>query len=428
MRALDAVLGAPWAIQPDALEQIIQIASREHEVSKEALEKYRADTVARAETLEQRGPVAILNVSGPLFRRANLFTEFSGATSYDILRRDLQVALDNRDIRSILLNVDSPGGAVNGCGELAKAIFAAEKPVVAYVGGMCASAAYWLASAAQQILVDDTALLGSIGVMAGIRDTSERDRASGVRDIEFVSSQSPKKNPSPDSEEGSSSYQKLVDDQAAVFIAAIAKHRGITPELVASDYGQGGVLVGAEAVSAGMADGLGTFEDVLARLTTGETFARAPKSNRSRAAVDDQAAQPAANHSQQKEKPMADEPKAGDKTANTEAAIAAAKTEAAQAAVKADRERRASILALEEAKGREALAEHLYASTDMDVDTVKATLAAAPKAEEKEPDPAAEYEADRTRANGAGLGGAVPPQKPKAKIDPAGIYAARRGE
>ncbi|WP_421998196.1 S49 family peptidase [Roseovarius confluentis] len=428
MRALDAVLGAPWAIQPDALEQIIQIASREHEVSKEALEKYRADTVARAETLEQRGPVAILNVSGPLFRRANLFTEFSGATSYDILRRDLQVALDNRDIRSILLNVDSPGGAVNGCGELAKAIFAAEKPVVAYVGGMCASAAYWLASAAQQILIDDAALLGSIGVMAGIRDTSERDRASGVRNIEFVSSQSPKKNPSPDSEEGSSSYQKLVDDQAAVFIAAVAKHRGITPELVASDYGQGGVLVGAEAVSAGMADGLGTFEDVLARLTTGETFARAPKSNRSRAAVDDQAAQPAANHSQQKEKPMADEPKAGDKTADTEAAIAAAKTEAAQAAVKADRERRASILALEEAKGREALAEHLYASTDMDVDTVKATLAAAPKAEEKESDPAAEYETDRTRANGAGLGGAVPPQKPKAKIDPAGIYAARRGE
>lgn len=431
MRAIDAVLGAPWAIQPDALEQIIQIAAREHEVSHDALEKYRADTVARAETLEQRGPVAILHVAGPLFRRANLFTEFSGATSYDILRRDLQVALDNRDIKSVLLNIDSPGGAVNGCGELAKAIYASEKPVVAYVGGMGASAAYWLASAARQVVVDDAALLGSIGVMAGIRDTSERDRANGVRDIEFVSSQSPNKNPSPDSEEGVTSYQKLVDDQAGVFIAAVARHRGVSADVVARDYGQGGVLVGADAVSAGMADGVGTFEDVLARLTGGEDFARAPKRNRSRAAVENPAAEPAVTHHQNKETMMAGENQAGAQPAtdDNDAAIAAARTEAAQAAVKADRERRASILALDEAKGRESLAEHLYASTEMDVETVKATLAAAPKAQDPAPasDPAADYEANRTAAAGAGLGGPVPPQKPKAKIDPADIYAARRG-
>ena len=197
MNAFDAALGTPWAIQPDALEQILSIAARDHEVTPEALEAYRAESVGRSATLEQRGPVAILNVQGPLFRRANMFTEFSGATSYDILRRDLQVALDNRDIRSILLNIDSPGGAVNGCGELAKAIYAAEKPVVAYVGGMGASAAYWLATAARQVVIDDSAEVGSIGVILGMTDTSEQDRARGVRDIEFVSSQSPMKNPVP---------------------------------------------------------------------------------------------------------------------------------------------------------------------------------------------------------------------------------------
>ncbi|MGY6705916.1 S49 family peptidase [Roseinatronobacter sp.] len=428
MRALDAVLGAPWAIQPDALEQIIQIAAREHDVSPEALEKYRADTVARAETLEQRGSVAILNVAGPLFRRANLFTEFSGATSYDVMRRDLQVALDNRDIKSILLNIDSPGGAVNGCGELAKAVFASEKPVVAYVGGMCASAAYWLASAAQQVIVDDAALVGSIGVMAGIRDTSEQDRASGVRNIEFVSSQSPNKNPSPDTEEGATSYQKLVDDQAAVFIAAVAKHRGVTAEVVARDYGQGGVLVGADAVAAGMADGIGTFEEVLARLTSGEVFARAPKQNRSQSAVDNLATQPVVTHHRDKENIMAGETKAGTQPAleTNDAAIEAARAEAATAAVAADRGRRKAIMALPESKGREALAEHLYASTEMDVETVKAALAVAPMAGDAEPDPAAEYEASRASVAGAGLGGPVPAQKTKTKIDPAGIYADRR--
>ena len=115
------------------------------------------------------------------------------------------------------------------------------------------------------------------------------------------------------------------------------------------------------------------------------------------------AAKPAASTSQQ-ETPMADQNPAGDKTADADA-----QRKAAADAVKADRERRAAVMALPEAKGREALAEHLYASTEMTADQIKATLAAspAPKADEQKPetDPAA-YEA--SRLNGAGLGGKAP--------------------
>jgi membrane-bound ClpP family serine protease len=94
-------------------------------------------------------------------------------------------------VSAIVLNLDTPGGAVNGVDELARAIFAARerKRIIAYVGGMGASAGYWLASAASEIVVSDAAILGSIGVRMVAQDTTEADRKSGR--VEFISSQSP---------------------------------------------------------------------------------------------------------------------------------------------------------------------------------------------------------------------------------------------
>lgn len=312
MRALDAALGTPWAIQIPALEQILSIAAREHEVTPEALEKYRAQSIEKGEALERRGSVAVLHAVGPMFRRANLFTAFSGGVSYDVLRRDLQVAIDDKDVSSILLDIDSPGGHANGIGELAKAIQESPKPVVAYVGGSGASAAYWLASAASEIVVDDSAALGSIGVIVGFTDSSESDRAKGVKRFEFVSSQSPLKNGDPATPAGATEYQRLADEMAQVFIDAVAKHRGVDSETVASSFGRGGVLIGARAVEAGMADRVGTYEDVLAELAERAPARRTSSRNDRRlAASQDPAsinagpAAPVAIHSQP-EDPMAD--------------------------------------------------------------------------------------------------------------------------
>lgn len=117
-----------------------------------------------------------------------------------------------------------------------------------------------------------------------------------------------------------------------------------------------------------------------------------------------------------KEKPMSDKPKADDQAVNLEAE----RQTAATAAVRADRDRRQAIMALDEANGRESLAEHLYASTEMDVETVKATLAAAPKAEAKDgPD---EY--GRARMAGAGLGG-TPKPGPTMRVDIVGDMKRR---
>jgi signal peptide peptidase SppA len=270
MSALEAALQAHWAMLPDRLEVLCDIAARTNDPSPEVLEAYRAEAATRGERMTQRDGVAILEVSGPLFKKANLFTRVSGATSYEILRRDLQVALDDPGIRSIMLKVDSPGGEANGCDELARAIFDARgsKPIWAFVSGQACSGGYWLASAAERVVVSDAAMLGSIGVVLGVADRRKADEKNGVTKMEFVSSQSPGKRPDIQTDEGKARIQKMVDDLADVFVSAVAKHRGVSAEDVVQKFGAGGVEVGANAVALGMADEVGQFEAALSALST----------------------------------------------------------------------------------------------------------------------------------------------------------------
>jgi signal peptide peptidase SppA len=255
-------------MEEGALRGLLEIAARENDVTPEALEAYRAQWIEHAEQARVRDGVAILDLRGPLFKRANLFQAMSGATSYEVLRRDFASVVDDQTIGAILLHVDSPGGEALGTAELAEAIYAARgtKPIVAYVGGLGASAAYWLASAADEIVVDATAIVGSIGVRMAVRDTRAAEEKAGIRRIEFVSSQSPAKIDDPATDEGRARIQKTIDALAEVFIGAVARNRGVSREAVLERFGQGGTEVGQAAVDAGLADRLGSFEGVFGEL------------------------------------------------------------------------------------------------------------------------------------------------------------------
>ncbi|WP_378952088.1 S49 family peptidase [Mesorhizobium sp. ANAO-SY3R2] len=254
---------------PEAVEQVLEVAARENDPTPEALEAYRAARADNGERLSIRGNVGILDAKGPMFKRANLMTAFSGATSYEVLRRDLQIALDTTSIQAIMLRVDSPGGEVSACDELAAAIYQArqQKPIAAYISGQGASAAYWLASATDKITVSDVAAVGSIGVVLGVTDRRKADDRNGISRTEFVSSQSPDKRPDHATDAGKAKIQKLVDDLGAVFVSAVAKHRGVSAEHVVQKFGAGGLEIGANAVALGMADEVGQFEAALARLS-----------------------------------------------------------------------------------------------------------------------------------------------------------------
>lgn len=270
MRFLEHSVSQPWAILPERIDELVAVAQRATEASPEALEAYRSHHLERSERAGIRNGVAVLDVEGPLFKRANLFVKLSGATSYEILRRDLQVALDNPEVKSILLVIDSPGGEASGCDELATAIYEAraKKPITAYVSGMAASGGYWIAAAASRIVVSDMAMLGSIGVALAVPDKKAEEARTGRRTFEFVSSQSPGKRPDPATDEGRNRVQKLVDDLAAVFVDAVAKYRGVSPDAVLKRFGGWGMLIGRAAVKAGMADEVGQFEAVIAGMRT----------------------------------------------------------------------------------------------------------------------------------------------------------------
>ena len=206
-----------------------------------------------------RDGVAVIKVSGPLFRYANLMTRVCGATSYELLAQDFNKAVQDPNIKGILLDIDSPGGEVNGCSELSDMIYQArgKKPIIAYASGACCSGAYWIASACDKIFAADTAILGSIGVVS-IFEKDDEDKT-----IEIVSSQSPNKRSNINTEEGRAKIQARVDELAEVFISKVARNRNITADDVVKNFGEGDVSVGQHAVRQGLADGLSSFEAIV---------------------------------------------------------------------------------------------------------------------------------------------------------------------
>lgn len=266
-KVVDWIIDHKWAITPAALENILSISNREfgRDAFIEAVLKRDGEPLAKSYTVEMRDGVAVIPITGPIFPRANLFTWISGATSIEILAKDFNAALENPAVKAIVLNIDSPGGETTGISEFANMVYAArgKKPVTAYVYGLGASAAYWIASAAERIVMADIALVGCIGVVSVMTDARERDKKSGIVTHEIVSSRTPKKRPDITTDAGKAQVQKIVDDLADVFISTVARNRGVTEEKVQSDYGQGDVMLGAVALDAGMVDEIGNLESVI---------------------------------------------------------------------------------------------------------------------------------------------------------------------
>jgi signal peptide peptidase SppA len=275
MRFFQFLAGQPWAITTAFATRMLEIydlalerKARGEDFDKTALERELGRKLDNTRIVTIRNGVATIPIEGPIFRRADFFTEISGAIPISTLATDLNTAMENPDVKGVVLYIDSPGGEVNGTNEFSEMVFAArgKKPIVAYIAHLGASAAYWIASAADEIVVDATAAVGSIGVVAAVRDPSK----SNSKSIEFVSSQSPNKRPDPTTEGGKAKIQGHVDDLAQVFVDAIAKNRGVDSETVVKDFGQGGLMVGQKAVEAGLADRVGSYESVLAELQTGK--------------------------------------------------------------------------------------------------------------------------------------------------------------
>lgn len=239
MKIWNKITNEPWATTSDTLENIINIAQRQN-ANPATIAAQLGRKLQNTYAVSIRNNVAIIPIRGPLFRYANIFTAISGATSYELLARDFNSALIDESVKAILFDIDSPGGEVNGCSELADMIYNArgKKPIIAYASGNCCSGAYWIAAACDEIVVTDTAVVGSIGVVAVYEREDDKNK------IEIVSSQSPLKRINPDTPEGQSKLQARLDTLAEVFINKIATYRDTSTETVIKDFGQGDVFIG----------------------------------------------------------------------------------------------------------------------------------------------------------------------------------------
>jgi len=384
MKFWNHATGEPWAITESALNNILTIASRQNETI-EVVSARLGRELDNSYVSEIRDGVAIIPVVGPLFRYANLFTAISGASSYEILAKDFTTALDNPEVKGIVLDIDSPGGEVNGCAEFANMIFEARgtKPIIAYTSGDAASGAYWIASACDEVVVSETSSLGSIGVVAVYRG------GKGENTVEIVSSQSPYKRLDPNSDDGKVRLQSRIDDLASVFIEAIARHRGVDPPTVVRDFGGGDVFIGKHAVTQGLADKVGSLEKTISSINPFQNPAH--KRGSSFLALEDnemtdktRKAEDPNLHTISLDSLKADHPQL------VESIKAEGRDEAMAEGVRhgrqQERERIGAIIAADAAKGREQLAQHLAFATDMAAEMALTTLEAAPtKVEVKTP-------------------------------------------
>ena len=247
--------GTPWLIEQGALETIFEIAQRKTDL--EAALKEYGEPLDNTHKVEMRDGVAIIPIKGALVPYGNVFSQVSGAYSVEMLIQDLAVAEHDPDVRAVLLMMHTPGGHTTLINEFANMIHAFPKPIVSYVVGNAASAGYWLASASDRIIVDATAMVGSIGVVMGMESPDKKT-------IEFVSSNAPDKRPDISTDAGKAVVKGIVDDMEAVFIEAVSNFRGMSHEQITAL--RGGVVIGAKAVEQGFADEVGSLESVIKQL------------------------------------------------------------------------------------------------------------------------------------------------------------------
>jgi len=216
-----------------------------------------------------RPGIAVIPIHGTLVRRTLGLEAESGLMSYGTLGEQLDAALASPEVTAILLDVDSPGGESGGVFDLADRLRAATqvKPIWAVANEMAFSAAYALASAANRLFVSRTGGVGSIGVIALHLDQSVKDANEGLRYTAlFAGAHKNDLSPhAPLSDAAQARLQAEVDRVQGLFLDTVARQRGLTPEAVRAT--EAGLFFGPDAVTAGLADGVGTLEEALAELT-----------------------------------------------------------------------------------------------------------------------------------------------------------------
>jgi signal peptide peptidase SppA len=218
--------------------------------------------------------VGILRIEGVITQKEDFFTFFFGGATLDTLAEDFKSLVENDDIDTIVLNIDSPGGTVSGVQEFANMIFDARerKRIITISSSIMASAAMWIGAAADVVLISGgTVVTGSIGVLTTHVDVSQLEADLGIKTTEITAGREKRiaSTFAPLSDVGRSTLQGQVDKIMEVFVGDIAKFRGVSEQEVRSNMADGKTFIGDNAVKAGLVDDIKTFDLLIETINDG---------------------------------------------------------------------------------------------------------------------------------------------------------------
>jgi signal peptide peptidase SppA len=274
------VLNTPLALDPSKLAVILSVLGPRLEVDldqevRDAAAAMPAPATRDRQAYQLVGDVAVIDVFGTLVHRSSGLDAMSGLTSYEQLARELAQAIADPAVKSVVLQIDSPGGEIAGLFDMADAIAEAGtvKPVYAVAEDMAASAAYLLGAAAQKFFAPPAATIGSIGIVYAYPEQS----ASGAPGVKLTYFHAGDRKLYPGrqlNEDLKGDIQARVEGVYDLFTARAASFRGISQASVKNTEAR--VYLGAEAAQLGLVDGVKSFRQVVGDLSTTGQLSRAP--------------------------------------------------------------------------------------------------------------------------------------------------------
>lgn len=264
----------PWAMKEDVLTSLTEIVIRHMSGQKLSQAEIESRTGADKKVeppdyaVDANG-LARIPVYGVIAKRANMVNGISKpqGTSVEEIRKDFLAAINDPAVKAIALDVDSPGGSVDGIAELSDIIFSArgKKPITAYTDGQMASAAYWIGSAADKIYASKSAEVGSIGVYTVIHDYSRAVKNEGIDTVVFKAGKykaagNPYKHMTEDDQ---AAIQDTVNSYYDLFVDGIARNRSLNAD-AALKLANGKSYIGKKALDIGLIDGIQNIDEVFA--------------------------------------------------------------------------------------------------------------------------------------------------------------------
>ncbi|PRD68772.1 peptidase s49 [Malikia spinosa] len=320
----------------------------------------KRDTSSDGQPYAVSDGVAYIPVSGALVHRSRMEADSSRLLGYNEVAMLVEEAMADRSVHALLLNFDSPGGEAQGAFEFADRLAALRgqgKRIVAMADGMAASAAYLAAAAADEIVLTSSAYVGSIGVVMRHVDFSQALASDGVKVTHiYAGAHKVDGNPyEPLPAAVRADMQAEIDGLYEMFVQSVAANRRLEPSAVRKTQAQ--VYRGAAALAVGLADRLGTTDQVITELAA-QRSRSFPVGQTARANATPGATTMANQAGGQSAAPGAQAPQPAVATATTpfSADPAQARSEGHAAGVQAERERVGAILGHERAGAHMAVA------------------------------------------------------------------------